>query len=178
MGYTKNQEQLNLNTDGTIPTNTIANGAVDGTKIASNAVDLTKLVAKAVGTSVGTDGVAYAGSSGTVSLTSTTRTTVTNQSVTITTTGRPVICFISLQGNVSQATRVSTNGNVNFYLLRGSTTIGVAQYSTTTGSITSYLQLLTLDQPSAGAHTYSLEYAISAGVTATASGIRLTVLEL
>lgn len=93
----------------------------------SSASNLANLVARPSSTTVGIGGVAVSASSGNFSSTSGTATAVTNLSVTITTTGRPVKLILMADGvSVTSYVAVSASmtGNCNLDFCRGGTSIG------------------------------------------------------
>lgn len=141
----------------------------DMTATGANAVANSRT--RTVGTSVGVGGVAISNSSGDYS-TNSTDVLVTNMSVSIQTTGRPVrvtlisanggSAFIGLEDSTSGAT---DNANVSFALKRNSAQVGIfGLYLTCDNSATSpFLQLLIppgsiefVDQAPPGTHTYQL----------------------
>jgi hypothetical protein len=109
---------------------------------------------------------------------------VTNLSVTITTTGRPVMVLIQPDGTGNSSSFYLSAGGTttllsgNIFIIRDSTTTLVAtnlqaDFISTTGPSYSFPATLTyLDTPSAGTHTYIVE----ANTTSTVLGITYCVL--
>lgn len=121
--------------------------------------------------------------------TSTSFVDVTNLSVSITTTGRPVMIMIIPDGaGVSYfgISRGASAGDASFKLLRGATTVGIPYLfydsnGATTGAIVQLPPgaLNTVDIPSAGTYTYKLQAKSSvASVTSEVFGCKLLVYEL
>jgi len=151
---------------------TVANPPISTSNIAAQAITQALLASRSTGSTVAAGGVAISASSGTFSTTSTSFTPVTNLSVTITTTGRPVRIFLQSDGSAGNPTRVivantSTDPVSGFFLLyRGSTAIAEENMEISAGSPTAG-QALTipassiqfLDTPAAGTYTYSLQVA-------------------
>lgn len=125
-------------------------------------------------------------SSGLFTTTSATPVAVTNLSVTITTSGRPVMVFLQSDGNgTSTFSQIgaSTNSSGNdefgagFRIFRGSTVISLQDinvYAPSTGTQFKVIAMppssvLVLDTPSAGTYTYTLQANSISGIsTATA----------
>lgn len=139
----------------------------------------------AAGATVGLGGVAYSGSSGNFSTTSTSLTDVTNLSCTITTSGRPV--FVGLipdqsTTNPGRLTWVPGVGNwAVFAILNGSTVISIAELGSagdTSGNAVPPGSVFAVDFPAAGTYTYKLQARVQSSGTAGALYCRLVAYEL
>jgi hypothetical protein len=148
-----------------------------------------KLADRTVSSTVAAGCVAISSSSGAASTTSATLSDVTNLSVTITTTGRPVRIYLitsetdfasTYSGGLS-TNRSTTNATGRFVITRDAT--DVAAYSlfndnagsgaTNTSLMVPCSSLDYLDDVAAGTYTYKLRYAVeTATSSATASVIR------
>lgn len=124
------------------------------------------LAPRATGTTVGVGGVAISGSSGAYSNGSPTPVDVTNLSVTITTTGRPVAIILTADGSGSQANIGSSRGTNNtigfFNIVRGASTISssIIQSVIPAGSVQIYSppgSVAFTDVVGAGTYTYKLQ---------------------
>lgn len=114
-------------------------------------------------------------SSGVYSTASTSLTAVTNMSVSITTTGNPVMLYLqddgSLSGNGSNVSVSSTNGILtygNFAWFRGSTQLTQMQIvpqNSASGYPMPAGNLLFMDSPAAGTYTYTLKVKCSGSST-------------
>lgn len=157
---------MTLDTSGNIGTSTsiqgsqIATGSLVGTQLANNTI--TRAQEASVGQQVSS-------SSGTFTTTNSSPTDVTNLTVTITTSGRPVMLFLQSDGtsgvaNISTSSSTLTNRS-SIFLVRGSTTISTTQLSVGVGSnvnnsVATPPGLITfLDAPSAGTYTYKAQVA-------------------
>lgn len=169
--------------DNTVSTVKIVDAAVTTLKIADASITQAKLAARATGTSVTAGGVALSASSGNFSTTSTTLVAVTNLSVTITTTGRPVAISLVDDGTASgsyvgvKVLASSTFNSAFFALKRGATQLTRIRISaegapnTGTASAHSFVppsSISHLDMPSAGTYTYTLEINSADGTNTTA----------
>jgi len=137
----------------------------DVISLPDNSVTQSKLAPRATGTTVGTGGVAISASSGSFSTTSTSVTPVTNLSVTITTTGRPVMLMVQSDGPTNTATiGLDVAGEFALFFQRGGTNISKSVFdSAPTGTVGLPLSPCFLDTPSAGTYTYSLAVAVNFG---------------
>jgi hypothetical protein len=113
---------------GGITSTQIAAGTIQGSNIGSSTVTRQNIVDPGVQMSASC-GTGYANSSSSATL-------VTNLSVTITTTGKPIMIWLQDDGNggIFQATSISDHGTVFSYgiglqLLRGSIIIAIPQYN-------------------------------------------------
>jgi hypothetical protein len=147
----KLKDSASVDADRAVTTNHIRDGAITSAKLA-------------------TRNYAISSAAPVASTTSTTMVDVTNLSVSITTTGRPVI--VALVGSGSTTSEFSGGLTVNFK--RGSTTVGVF-YSSGTVECQG---VLNLDTPAAGTYTYKVQYASNSGSSVSITGPRLLVLEL
>lgn len=149
-------------------------------KMADGFLTQAKLAARATGTSVAAGGVAISGSSGSYSMTSSTYADVTNLSVTITTTGRPVKVFLQPDGSGSgniNATCTAAPGVAALYLqlLRDSTSVGIFVMSSNVQTDTGGLadvggfpgQFLFVDTPAAGTYVYKVQCKVGAAPSST-----------
>lgn len=100
-------------------------------------------------------------SSGSYSSTSDTYVNVTNQSVTVTTTGRPVLVFItttSTDGTAVTNVTNDSNGGIAFLRIqRNGTTIYESIFSRVLSSGVQFFFTNSIDQPSAGSNTYTVD---------------------
>jgi hypothetical protein len=150
-------------------------------KIAANAVTRAKL--ESVGQQISS-------SSGSFTRTNTSYGDVTNLSVSITTTGRPVMLFPQPASDTSEsyvgASDASGNSpNADFKILRGATEIasfkvgGLATGASPAGFKAPPGSIQYLDVPSAGTYTYKLQArGVNAGETAEVEGCKLVAFEL
>ncbi|NIO44978.1 MAG: hypothetical protein GTN36_05505 [Candidatus Aenigmarchaeota archaeon] len=144
--------------DSNITTAKIADANVTTAKIADNNVTRAKLEAV---------GVQNSNSSGSFSTTSTSFVDITNLSVTITTSGRPVI--IGLKSFDTNESRVVCNGSTSpsgtIQLLQDSTTIGTYRYGSDATEVLQPANIYHIDEPTAGTYTYKFQAKISTGGT-------------
>lgn len=145
----------------------------------ANAVANTRT--RATGSTVGSGGIAISGSSGAFSTSSASYVSVTNLSVTITTTGRPVFLLLE-SDNSGNTSYVSADGGSSGFLYRivgGSTVLGPFQAGLFT-SPTSLLYLVSnfIDQAPAGTHTYTFEVNNNNGTAVEVDYMRLVAYEL
>lgn len=121
---------------------------------------LSTLIKRQAHTTVGVGGVAVSASSGNFSSTSASATAVTNLSVTLSTTGRPVKVMLIPDGvNVVSyvACEASMTGNKNLDFLRGSTTLGGCGTPSGSTAPISPAAYQVLDFVAAGTYTYSVK---------------------
>lgn len=172
------------------PDNTTIENASGVLRVKDAGITQAKLATRTTGTSVGAGGVAIASSSGTYNLTGA-YATITNQSVTITTTGRPVRAFLTADGastSYISAITSATGGLTDVYIRvkRGSTVIGEFYTGTRIAGGTSYQTTLytppgsiaVIDTPAAGTYTYSVEAFMSSGGAASVVNVKTIVYEL
>jgi hypothetical protein len=153
----------------------IPNSAVTTAKIASHAVTQPLLAPRAVASPVPIGGIGISSSSSNVSTSSTSPTAVPNLSVTITTSGRPVLIFLqpdssgnpSSVGVISNGQSSTTDQNAYIYFYRGASQLAYwsvyNQVGTTTANSNALYGndgFLFLDTPTAGTYTYSVKYAV------------------
>ncbi len=135
----------------------LANATITGTQIA--AATVTKANQVAVGQQVSS-------SSGSYSMTSSTFADVTNLTVTITTSGRPVRIYLIPDGTAAAATLFTTSSSfVNLKVIRGaSTLVGWFVAGSNSGN-QDYMPgcMDTIDTQAAGTYTYKVQCAYSAG---------------
>lgn len=168
----------------------INSGAVTTGKIADNAVTHAKLAARSTGTSVGAGGVAISSSCGNYSMTSTTRAQITNFSVSLTTTGRPVCLKFIPDGSTSEAYVGGQDDDassqfVDIYFVRGGADVAHISLSGSASGVDLFLRVppasvSTIDFPAAGTYTYTAEIKCNnSGVeTARVSFCKLVAYEL
>ena len=165
----------------TLPTNTPASNnnyltsSTSGAITYSTSNDVAQLVTRSTGTTVGVLGVALSASSGTFQTTSTSQVDITNLSITITTSGRPVFIGLIADGSGTAnnfiAAENATSSNImraNFFFYRGSTQLSEYQVQrrenvTTTGYFLAIpsSSLNIIDFPSAGTYTYKLRGSVT-----------------
>lgn len=145
----------------------IGTGAVTETKLGSLSVSTAKIQSGAVTQEkLGAANVGVSSSSGTFNTTSTSYVDVTNLSVSVTTTGRPVRVYLIAEGNAAQEGRIifnSTTGNVGGIFIRilrdgseiSKTLLGWEDTGVAFHFPPSLIQYL--DQPSAGSYTYKVQ---------------------
>lgn len=164
----------------------IKDQGVGTAKITDGSVTQVKMASRSTGTSVGVGGVAIASSSGNF-----TRSpnigfaTVTNQSVTITTTGRPVMVFLQSDRNSSfgQEAYVAAGGNTAaiFQLVRDTSTV-IANYKISADSsfsaYTPASSVSSVDIVGSGTHTYTFQIEGSGSNSVTANNVTLVAYEL
>jgi hypothetical protein len=167
--------------DSNVTTAKIADSNVTTAKIADNNVTKGKLAAL---------GHQISASSGSSSSASTSYIDVPNLSVTITTTGRPVmILFISDgSGNPSRLwLRAATDNANNFYaqILRGASVITTQNIQVEASSLGAYsdmaespASLNQMDFPAAGTYTYKLQAKFQAGNIWNVEYVKMVVFEL
>lgn len=124
--------------------------------------------------------------SGAANTTSTSFGDVTNMSVTITTTGRPVIIMLVPDGGSTASNITNTTGGPpRFQILRDASVIAVFEVATTTavGAATtcSVSAIHHIDVPAAGTYTYKLQFrgvSLGGGVSVTVNNAKLVAFEL
>jgi len=154
----------------------IPNSGVTTAKIANQAVTQVKLAARSTGTTVGAGGVGISNSSATFSTASSSPTAITNLSVTITTTGRPI--FVGLVAATSGQSAITVSGTPfagAVYLFNGASQI--ANYGINPEVSIPTSSIYTIDTPSAGTYTYSAKASIS-GTSISVFNTRLVAYEL
>lgn len=155
--------------DSNVTTAKIADLNVTTAKIANGAVTQAKRVAL---------GQQISSSSGTFSHNGATITAVTNLSVTITTTGRPVLLSLQAVGNGTQSYLFS-DGNTNIYFFRGSTELTHSNFFPADLSNTTIpASMIYLDAVSAGTHTYTVRVSTGASDTIQVRQCILVAFEL
>lgn len=151
-----------------ITTTQIANATILGSNIANQTLTQGLLALRTTGTTVAAGGVAISGSCGVFTTTSNTFIDVTNLSVTLTTTGRPVQLFLQPDnsGSSNSFGMVAVgNAGVVARILNGVTELGVYIFNvqTSSGNNIISMDLNLLDFPSAGTYTYSVQLKSSNG---------------
>lgn len=168
--------------DSNVTTAKIADSAVTTAKINDAAVTTAKLADTAVTRAkLPAVGQQVSSSCGSFSTTSATLVDVTNLSVSLTTSGRPVFLGLisSGEGDTSLFTGWSSMSNssniVYVAFLRDSTVICTTLGNTTTGSDSGHI--FHIDAPSSGTYTYKVQARTSAG-TAIITNMKLVAFEL
>lgn len=160
------------------PTSNLGTGGIVAASLASNAVTTAKINNLAVTTAKIDDsavtqakraalGQQSSSSSSTFSSSSTTAVDVTNLSVSITTTGRPVFIGISHEGTGTVGsigwTRSTESSGVIVKILRDATTITLSRFSTLSAGTSSSngeaapSSVWYIDAPAAGTYTYKIQ---------------------
>jgi hypothetical protein len=153
---------------GGISADNIASSAVTTAKINANAVTRAKL--EAVGQQVSS-------SSGTDSITASSYTDVTNLSVSITTTGRPVVAQLIGSGSATAFVGlVGTEGAVQ--LLRGATTVDEQSIAVNSSGRYPPGSFQFFDTPGAGTYTYKIQGKVVVGTSVDFYNLKLVVREL
>lgn len=188
---------LSIATDGTISANydvdnvtlTISTNALS---VKDGGVSQPKMYTRAVSTAASAGDIAQAtasGSGGGSQSSSTTPSQIGNQSVTIVTTGRPVLIMIAGFANTPGAFNNSstlaapgTNGGT-LYILRDGTNYITNQIAQTSvggaaGQLQAFPILNWIDQPAAGSHTYYAYFAINVNNVFNAVNVRLVAFEI
>ena len=124
----------------------LANQTITATQIANNTITRTQMAA--VGQQISSSCGNYSAAPGSF-------TTVTNLSVTITTTGRPVMLGIQPDGSGNTASFPS-GAFFFFSFFRGSTAIGLNRIEVAAGEIAP-VSITQLDTPTAGTYTYTFQ---------------------
>lgn len=146
---------------GQITTAQIANQAVTASQIANNTI--TRAQEAAVGQQISSSSGSFATSSATLSA-------VTNLSVGITTSGRPVMLMIQDDGSTNESfiglvSGANTSVSADYALFRGTTqlTLMIIENNNASQTFVPPSSLIFLDTPSAGSYTYTLKAACSNG---------------
>jgi len=161
--------------DGSVSTAKLANGSVTTSKLGTitGAITQADLATRPSPTpTAAAGGIAQSSSSGSFTTVSATFVAVTNLSVTLTTTGRPVNLLITSDGTTSDSAFGSTGaagvGQARIQILRGSTEVYLGkQTSQSTGFLGSPTAIVALDPVAAGTYTYSVQIAVTAGTSAS-----------
>lgn len=175
----------------------VPDGSITKAKFSGGAVSQAMLQTRATGTSVAAGGYATSASTGAFSGTNTSLTDVTNATVTIVATGRPVWVGLISDGTINTSASCSVGAFKNsanagsaessFAIVRDSTVISYSRVSHTvsTGSTGSGLFVKTpcgavymIDTPTAGSHVYKLQYVSATGMTSTVEYSLLAAYEL
>jgi len=166
---------VNVPADGSVTTAKIADGSVTTAKIADGAVTTPKIADGAItAAKLAAPNYQLSSSSGSYSLTGTTSITdVTNLSVSITTTGRPVFVGLISDGSVNYSyvqysdTQISIAPELYFY--RGATNISLQVFTQRVGSsaVANTMSIPVssvsyIDIPAAGTYTYKFSIRASA----------------
>lgn len=163
-----------------IPTGGIANLAVTAGKIAADAVttakildaNVTKAKLVAVGQQIAATGGAFVTSSSS-------RVDVTGLSVSITTSGRPVIVGVVSGDTASFGFTLDAAASATVAIMRDATDIFDVGYNFP-ANFAMGLSILTIDAPTAGTYTYKVQTAVtlSAGNVTFAAGTKIFAFEL
>lgn len=141
----------------------LGNLAVTTTKIAEATITQSKLAARATGTTVAAGGVALSASCGFLTFTNTTLADLTNLSVTITTTGRPVFIGVIPDGSAGDANLGGNNNAVTYEIQRDGTRIGGLNYGSQNSSYVPIGAIQMVDFPAAGTYTYKIQGKVNTG---------------
>ncbi len=120
------------------------------------------LALRTTGTTVGAGGIAISASTGSYSNTGTSFTTAAT--VTITTTGRPVVLALQDDGNISSSSSIGNNGSASalFAFFRGATQITKMQLGPQ-AEFAPPGMINFIDTPAAGTYTYTLQATLDVG---------------
>ena len=156
----------------------LGTAAVTTAKIQDAAVTQAKLAARATGTTVAAGGVGISSSSGSYTTSSTSYADVTNLSITITTTGRPI--KIEIIPSDSAAMQIGAQGGNfagTFKILRDATDIGLVLWD---GDDEHYhgFSITNVDTSAAGTYTFKVQAKSNTGATFYFANARLLVYEL
>jgi hypothetical protein len=187
-------------TDGTkdLTVYDVACNSVSFTSISStNANKVIDSYTRTTGTSVAARGVAISDSSGNFNTTSTSNVDITNNSVTITTSGRPVFVGIVPDGSTQSQIAVtdgtdgtSINPGMYLTLVRDATNIAVCRQNSFVAlpfggpdvlnlvSLGVFPSIFVIDAVAAGTYTYKSRVRADSGTTAYVVGCKLIVYEL
>lgn len=165
----------------------VKTSGIGTTQIADAAVTKAKQATMSMSAATATAGnVAISASSGAFSSASTVYVDVTNLSVTLTTTGRPVMISMipdpAAVGGGVNSTYVfnAANSNANIRLYRDATAIAESLLSQASG--TNYYNascpIMSIDAPAAGTYTYKVQYKASTAVTSQIYYWKLIAFEL
>lgn len=147
----------------------VKSGGITSTQIAAQGVAQSNIYIKTTGTTVSAGNLAVSAAL-TGSTSSGTFSDIPNSSITITTTGRPVL--FSLVSNGSTGQLFSVNGTSYIQLLRGVTVVCI-------NIVEFYVPTLTLlDLPAAGTYTYKLQWRVNDASLFDISGFNLIAYEL
>lgn len=150
-------------------------------------IPFSKLAQRPVGTNVGIGGVALSPSSGLFQSTLASYIDVSNFTLQITTSGRPVLITLTPDlggdngGSPNGYVSLSSSGSADFLLLRNSvaTTKTWLQGAAAAAPLSvPGSSIVFLDNPPAGTYTYSLQVRGGTGFITTVRGLRLTAYEL
>jgi hypothetical protein len=172
----------NIQTGG-IATANIADSAVTAAKLASDAVTTVKILDANVTTAklaanavtrakIESVGQQVSSSSGSFSTSSAAYADVTNLSVSITTSGRPVFLLIVSDGTSSVSQIAGSSIGLRF--MRGATDIGSWEY----GTSAAFGNFSALDIPAAGTYTYKVQVKNGGGGSTVAQYLKLVAFEL
>lgn len=184
------QSPSEVRLDGMVAINNTVNADRVGTSMSStgaNAIAASRV--RSAATTVGIGGVAVSPQSGAFFTTSTTFVDVTNLSVTLTTSGRPVMVFLasadSANSSLIGTSIAGASTQAEFAILRDGSILGRATVAAFAGGVTSVTNqappgsLSYLDTPVSGTYTYKVQARnVTSGGTAFVYRSRLVVYEL
>lgn len=169
---------------GGVTTTNILDGNVTSAKIAPGGVTQDRLASRATGSTVAAGGFATSSSSGAYSTSSTSFTAVTNLSVTITTTGRPVFVGLISDGSGNFSEIYESGGslpNTSMRFLRSGTEISRQHLIYTSSANQVYLPPSSIshyDAPAAGTYTYTFEVHANNPNTCNINYVNLVAFEI
>lgn len=185
-------QALTVGSSGNIGTITYDNIGVGMTSVGANAIANTRT--RATGTTVGLGGVAISASCGSFSTNSSSFVPVTNLSVTLTTSGRPVMIMLAGDGTSGSYNQIKANGNssddagLDIAFFRGVTQLNLYPCSIRAQVPASGLTATSVSQPAssvqfidnigAGTYTYSVKVECDIATTAFVSNSVLIAYEL
>lgn len=172
--------------NGSVTNAKLGNLAVTAAKIAASTITVDKMAPMASGTTVASNGFAISNNSSTFTSSASSYTDVTNLSVTITTTGRPVfVGMIGVGGILEVINGGGTFATATYRILRdGATDIAHYQMKTSvTGASAVTLDLppssvWSIDLVPAGTYTYKIQVIVASGSSANCTFANLIAYEL
>jgi hypothetical protein len=142
----------------------IAQSTFGSYSVPDKSITQRKLANRTTGTTVGAGGVAISGSSGSFSTSSNTPAAVTNMSITLTTTGRPVFVLVQSDGSGNPCDiNPTANSNSWLQIYRGSTLLGYYAASSPSSSLFFPGVLSYVDAVSSGTYTYTFKVFTTTG---------------
>lgn len=172
---------LTIDTSGNIGSSVAVDNSTlevssNNVQIKSQGITQGLLATRSTGTSVSAGGVAISTSSGGFSTSSSSLVDVTNLSVSITTTGRPVMVCLVAEGTSFSFIFVTATGYIA--LIRDVTQIaGMAIGSSSSAVTIPPVGALTVDPVAAGTYTYKIQAKVSSG-TILVTGCKLIAYEI
>lgn len=166
----------------TISGNTIGvfAGGIGTTQLATNAVTTVKITdANVTRVKLAAVGQQISSSCGTFTNTNGTRTNVTNLSVSLTTSGRPVVLMLIGSGGATDQSNITFTNDAEVSFLRDGTIININPFSTTgTAGAIPGSSVQFLDVIGAGTYTYTVQARKVLGTSMSVVNIRLAAYEL